>query len=90
MLLPSSCHVMAPRKLPPAAASERAAFSTEFGALLAAGENFGWAGFQGEDADEQQSEAEAEDDSPRLVRITRLYGGLDDFISGTTSLCTAA
>ena len=70
------------------------AFTTEFGAVLAPGESFGWRGFtgaaQGEDDDEQvQQQQEADDDSPRLVRIQRLYSGRSAFVSGTTSLLTA-
>ena len=84
ILLPAGCHLIAPRRLPTADA--KAAFSTEFGALLDAGESFGWRGFTGGEEGAPAQEGDAE--SARLVRIQRLYAGRS-FVSGTTSLLTA-
>ena len=102
MLLPAGCHLIAPSRLPrPSEGASDSAFATEFGALIAAGESFGWRGFTaGDDAEEEGSEDDEEvvsadgpagqfQDSPRLVRIQRLYAGRSAFVSGTTSLLTA-
>ena len=87
LLLPSSCHVLAPLQLP----EDGAAFSTEFGAVLEAGESFGWQGFRGvlpgvEEGQEEEG-GDDDDDAQRLVRIGRLYNE-GAFVSGTTSLCS--
>ena len=84
LLLPAGCHLIAPRKLP--AASAPTTYSTEFGAMLEAGESFGWRGFTG--GEEGAASQEQDEDSARLVRIQRLYSG-GAFVSGTTSLLTA-
>ena len=90
LLLPASCHALIPTRLPPRASNAAAdafAFSTEFGALLEAGEGFGWRGYQPSDG--VASEPEEDDGAMRLVRIQRLYDASGRFISGTTSLCSA-
>ena len=91
LLLPSSCHVLAPTRLParnenaPGGEGSAFAFSTEFGAVLDPGESFGWRGYQeGDEPPEGQA-----DDAMRLVRIQRLYDESGSFVSGTTSLCSA-
>ena len=91
LLLPSSCHVLAPTRLPardenaPGGEGSAFAFSTEFGVVLDPGESFGWRGYQeGDEPPEGQA-----DDAMRLVRIQRLYDESGSFVSGTTSLCSA-
>ena len=53
LLLPASCHVLAPLRLPPADAPSTS-FSIEFGAVLEPGESFGWTGFQPGDESARQ------------------------------------
>lgn len=76
LLLPAGCHVLAPCVL-----ADDGAFSTEFGAMLEAGESFGWKGFVPSEAgegerggdDEPSVAPDATDDgAPRLVRVQRL------------------
>lgn len=88
LLLPSDCHVLAPLQLPEPSSGD--AWSVEFGAVLPAGEVYGWQGWQGADDDDDESgnPNAASASSPRLVRIQRLHSA-DAFVSGTTSLCTA-
>ncbi len=93
LLLPSSCHILAPTRLPardktaPSGKGDAAfAFSTEFGVVLEPGEGFGWRGYQEGD---RPPEEDAADDAMRLVRIQRLYDESGSFVSGTTSLCSA-
>lgn len=98
LFLPASCYLLAPTLLPPAKSGRGAqgpdapafAFSTEFGALLEPGENFGWQGYRATDATVADEGAPAQQDAlaARLVRIQRLYGTEGAFASGTTSLCT--
>ena len=99
-MLPAACHVIAPLKLPLAdAAAPEASFQIEFGAVLEAGESFGWRGYMpSDDEGVELAEGETElppldpegsSDAPRLVRISRLYSRLGQFASGTTSLCEA-
>ena len=94
LMLPAGCHVLAPLRIAPGGA-----FSTEFGAVLPAGESFGWKGFVGADGDgdgeelndeaataaAQAGQGVSESASARLVRVQRLYDG-SRFVSGTTSL----
>ena len=102
LLLPASCHILAPTQLPPLGghdgdeASSAFPFSTEFGALLEPGEGFGWQGYQAAAEYEEESEEseggvlpEGDAEAMRLVRIQRLYDDSGSFVSGTTSLCTA-
>ena len=97
LMLPAGCHVLAPLRIAPGGA-----FSTEFGAVLPAGESFGWKGFVGADGDgdggelddaaataaAQAGQGVSESASSRLVRVQRLYDG-SRFVSGTTSLSSA-
>ena len=102
-LLPAGCHVLAPLQLPVDGSDTgntddqdaQRSYSTEFGAVLEPGESFGWRGLQRSDKDDidddelAAQEPDGSDDSPRLVRSARLYAGVGEFVSGSTSLCTA-